>query len=229
MELRTLVALVLAIPCAVLLNEFSPAAVAQSCNTSPSRPTSVTARRFVNGGVLVEWTVGACAGERFHLEASRGVSEIIEDTANDDADRFLEMPLGANNGTAWRITVRAFNEFGLSSGQHLVFDEGPVKPLKNECPASEIPPPVLVSAQAFGRTLMVQWQADPRCPIGTTGFVLGGSQTPGGPLLGTVDVPYPNARAWTGEVPPGSYYVSVFARYYGATSVASNAMLVHVP
>jgi hypothetical protein len=136
MELRTLVALSLAIPCVAALHEFSPAVIAQSCNTSPSRPTSVIARRFVDGPVAVEWTVsGACSGERFYLEASRGLSEIIEATA-DDSDRSLNLPLAANNGIPWRISIRAFNRFGLSSGYSIVLNEGPVIPVENKCPAS---------------------------------------------------------------------------------------------
>jgi hypothetical protein len=229
MELRTLVALSLAIPCVASLSEFSPAVIAQSCNTSPTRPTLVMVGRRAVDVVDVEWTVsGACTGERFYLEASRGLSEIIEETADDDSARVATLPLGANNGTPWRMSVRAFNRFGLSAGHSIVLNEGPVIPVENRCPASEIPPPTLVSVQAFGRTVMVQWEADPRCPLATTGFVIGGSESPGGPLLGSVDVPYPNARSWSGEVPPGSYYVSVYARYYSSSSVASNTMLVHV-
>jgi hypothetical protein len=211
-------------------SEFSTVAVAQSCNSSPSQPSSATARRFVGGPVKVEWTVpGNCEPERFYLEASRGVDEIIEETVDDGSERSVELPLGANNGTPWRITIRAFNEFGLSAGRHAFLSEGPIVPVENLCPLGEIPRPTLVSAQAFGRTLVVQWQPDGRCPVAITGFVIGGSAAPDGLYLGTVTVPYPNARSWTGDVPSGSYYVSVVAQYYGVSSTPSNAMLVHVP
>jgi hypothetical protein len=171
---------------------------------------------------------GACDAERFYLEASRGTAEIIEHTVEDGDDRSTSLTLGANNGTPWRISVRAFNEFGLSPGRSAVLNEGVTTPVANQCPSGTMPPPTLVSAQSFGRTLFIQWQPDGRCPVATTGFIIAGSHTPNGPILGTVTVPYPNARSWSGEVPPGSYYVSVIAQYYSTTSVPSNAMLVHV-
>src|SRR5690606_28097050 len=99
-----------------------------------------------------------------------------------------------------------------------ILDEGPVELPPNPCPSGELPPPTLISAQVFNRTLLVQWQPDSRCTTAVTNFVIIGMPSPGGPILGSVTVPYPNSRSWSGEVPPGSYYVAVVTQYYTKTS-----------
>ena len=226
---RTLVVGGITIGLVVLLSWSSDELVAQACNTSPNRPTAASAVRD-GDDVLVVWShTGGCAATRFYLEASRSAAEVMEQTINDPADRSTTLPLPANNGTPWRVSIRAFNQFGLSGGAQAILDEGALAPPPpNSCPSGPLPPPILVSAQAFGRTLFVQWQPDHRCPSSITGFVIGGSYTPDGPIIGTVTLPYPNGRSWQGEVPPGTYHVSVMTQFYGSMSVRSNTMLVVV-
>jgi hypothetical protein len=232
MSMRTLTVAALVIGAMASSTTLFPTVNAQSCNTSPNRPTTTTAARSSDGSVLVAWTMsGGCAAEKFYLEASRGTTDVIEETIDDGEELSATLDLDENNGTPWRISVRAFNEFGLSAGRSAILDEGSLAttpPPPNSCPAGPIPPPTLVSAQSFGRTLFVQWQPDWRCTTTVTGFVIGGSLTPDGPIIGTITIPYPNIHSWTGEVPPGSYFVSVFTQYYGSWSVRSNTMLVHV-
>jgi hypothetical protein len=203
--------------------------LAQACNQPPNRPSSVTAARSPDGDVLVTWTVsGGCAAERFYLEASRGTTEIIEETVEDGEERSVSLALGVGNATPWRIAVRGFNEFGLSPQRSAVLSESNAPAPENPCPSGTLPPPNLISANAVGRTLYVQWEPDARCAVALTHFVIGGSLTPEGPLLGSITVPYPNARSWSGEVPAGSYFVKVFSNYYTESSPASQAILVHV-
>jgi hypothetical protein len=227
---RTFVVGTLSLTFVSLLSVSSRDLAAQACNASPARPASAAAVRSGDGSVVLVWThSGGCAPDRFYLEASRGPTEVIEQTINDPTDRSASFSLATNNGTPWRISVRAFNEFGLSAGRSAILNEGPLTPPPpNTCPSGPLPPPTLVSAVAFGRTVHVQWQPDARCPSSITGFVIAGATTADGPIIGTVAIPYPNVHSWQGEVPPGQYYVSVISQFYTVMSVRSNGMLVVV-
>ena len=224
------VAILLAIVAA--FDSQSAGVLAQACvgNAPPNRPTAVSAARGSDGKVLVGWTVsGGCAATRFYLEASRGTGEIIEHTVTEGSEHTALLTLGAGTQVPWRISVRGFNPGGLSAGRSTVLTEVAPEPVPNPCPSGTLPSPFLTGVQASGRTLSVQWQPDSRCSVAITSFVIAGSHTPDGPVIGTVTVPYPNARSWTGEVPPGSYYVKVFTQYYNSLSTPSTSMLVHVP
>jgi hypothetical protein len=151
---------------------------------------------------------------------------VVEATVTDADDRSRAMALAAGNGTPWRISVRGWNATGLSPGRSAILAEGdPNAPPPHNCLA-DFPAPTLVSAHAAGRVVTIQWNPDARCMM--TGFLLAASYTPDGPIIGTVGVPYPNGRSWSGAVPPGSYYVRVFAMYHGSPSAPSGSMLVHV-
>jgi hypothetical protein len=196
---------------------------AQSCNASPDRPSQVNAARTPEG-VIVSWTFAAwaCLGDRYYLEASRGPTEVLE---ADTTHRSILLDLATGTDVPWRITVRSFTPEGLSKGASVLLQEGGKAP-PPPCP-SQLPAPTLVSAQTFGRQLFLQWQPDPSCLGSITNFLIAGSSTPDGPWLGTITVPYPNARSWQGEIPPGSYYVKVITQYYTRSSPPSASILVH--
>jgi hypothetical protein len=212
---------------------LTPAARAQACNnTSPNQPTAldVTRSSTNSGNIIVSWTLPAslCAATKVYVEASRDADNVIE--ANTAASSSgITMAVPKVNGI-WRIAIRTFNEFGLSAQRSVALDESvapaPNVPAPNPCPPGAVFPPTLVSANAVGRTLQVQWQPNSLCQTSVTGFAVLGQAEPGGPVIGTVEIPYPNVRAWSGVVPPGSYYVSVVTRFYQQSSPASNAIFV---
>lgn len=228
MNLRTpVVASLVTVGVALWLNP-STVVVAQSCNVSPSRPIGVAVGR-ASSGVLVAWSepAGACAATTFYVEASRGT--VVQDDRT-TATTTITLPLGANNGTPWRISVRGWNAFGLSPQGTVLLDEGslepPPPPPPNPCPNGGLPP-TLLNAYADGRRVTVHWAHDPRCV--PSGALVVGASSPTGPPLGTVTIPYPNTDVWIGEAPPGNYYVRVHSLYEGRTGPGSTSVLVHVP
>jgi hypothetical protein len=230
MHARIFVAASLAMVAVASLMEPSGVVLAQACNASPDRPLTASAVRDSDGSVSVSWTVSTtgCAATRFYLEASRGTSEVIEETIDDGEERTAELGLGTNNGTPWRISVRAFNEFGLSAGRSAVLSEGATGPPRpNECAGAPFPP-TLTAANAVGRILVLTWQPPSQCAVGVTGYTVIGQYAPNGAVIGTISIPYP-ARSWSGEVPPGAYYVSVITNSYGLASTPSNTIFVQVP
>lgn len=225
MEMRPLIVCVVILLAGVSVPIWHPPLAAQSCNVSPDRPLSATAARASDGSVLIAWShAGGCAPTKFYVEASRGTTDLVEQEITDASDRSASLALGANNGTPWRIAVRAHNASGLSLARVTVLTEGTVQQPANPC-ATTFAAPTLLAANAVGRTLTVQWAASP-CLV--TGYSIIGQTDPNGPIVGAIDIPYPTT-AWTGQVPPGAYYVRVAGRYYQRTGQASNAIFIQVP
>jgi hypothetical protein len=215
-----------------LVGAFS-ATSAQVCgNVAPNAPTDLTAVRLSDTQVLIQWSIpaSACAATKFYTEVSRSHDQVIEASTGINSI-VMNVP---KMDAVWRIAVRAFNAFGLSSQVSVALNEAsptpvvPNVPAPNPCTMGAVYPPQIVSANAVGRVLSVQWTGPSICQGGVTGFTILGQYDPNGPVVGTIDIPYPNVRSWSGVVPPGTYYVSVVTRFYQLSSVASNAILVHV-
>ncbi len=182
---------------------------------------NLTATRIATG-VLITWEPDPCA-ERVYFEASRGTADqIIEDVAPNLAGYRNSFVMNVPRlNTDWRIAARAFSWLGVSSQVSVVLREQ-----TNDC-TTGIPAPTLLGAQVSGPVLSVYWAPDPRCVM--THYTLVGSNTPTGPSVGSIDVPGPATRAWSGAVPSGTYYVRVYTRYHDLWSAPSAAVQVTIP
>jgi hypothetical protein len=168
-------------------------------------------------GVFVNWTADACA-ERVYLEASRGTADQVIESVALEPPFVLAVP---RLNTDWRIAARAFNADGLSSQRSVVLLER-----TSDC-LSGLPAPTLLAVQVIAGVLFVNWTPDPHCVM--THYTIAGSATPDGPWVGSIDVQGPASRAWSGIVPPGTYFVRVYTRYYDLRSAPSASVQVTIP
>ena len=225
--MRTFTVAIIMLVAGVIWADRSVIVIAQngsgSCNTSPDRPTDVLAARGTDGRVLVAWTANSGrAATRFYVEASRGTS------VNDDVtttQSSVVLPLAVNNGVPWRVSVRGWNEYGLSPQGTAVLDEGSLAPPPTCDP---LPAPTVHPAVVTGTRVNLWWTREEACKARISGWLIVASLTPSGPVVASIPLDWWHSN-WAGDAPPGTYYVRVLALSGSDPGLPSEQIVVSVP